>query len=659
VAAIYAFGAIIAAELIDESSLQGVFFIPAGLTVAFLLRLPRSLWWVVLLAAGITEFVIDLRDYSTSLSFGYAVGNTVEPLLGAAIVSSTCGIVDLARRRHVFWYTVGAVLCGPALGAAIIAATAGLFGQSQFWTVFGLVWLGDALGVVIVGSVILAWGSGPDRRALASPSGVALVLGSVILTVIVLTTTDLPVAFSVMVGVVLAGAFFGVRAVTMTSLAISLTLGVLLTTDPGDLIIGLTQGEALVLLKLQVGVFALSGLLIAAEANERELAVTRASTAVVEAQALDRARRREHDLATRVQRGLLPDRPLRHPGAQLSAHYEAASELFEVGGDWYDSFELNDGRIGLVVGDIVGHGMDAMISMGRLRTALGALALRSTDPATALTELDEFVGGPDGTAYTTVFYAIVDLESMSVEYSSAGHPHALLMTESGLTTWLDQGQSEPLTGDRSIQRRNGSLEFEAGAVLILYSDGLVERRGESLQEGMELLRQTAIGLASHDAEEMCRRLFALLDDGEERNDDVVVLVMKTASLSPSYRQVFPATPEELYSIRSSIRAWLDAREVAESTADDILIAVGEATANVIRHAYRGQEVGDVEVRMSLKDSRIDVEVADRGQWQEPHKTGDRLGIGTELIRRVSDGMAVHSGTEGTVVSFGIEMSREA
>jgi anti-sigma regulatory factor (Ser/Thr protein kinase) len=356
---------------------------------------------------------------------------------------------------------------------------------------------------------------------------------------------------------------------------------------------------------------------------------------------------------------LLPDRPLRHPSAQLSAHYEAAGELFEVGGDWYDSFELSDGRIGLVVGDIVGHGIDAMISMGRLRTALGALALRSADPATALTELDEFVGGPDGTAYATVFYAIVDLESMSVEYSSAGHPHALLMTESGSTGWLDQGQSEPLTGDRSIQRMNATLDFEAGAVLILYSDGLVERRGESLQDGMELLRQSAIELASHDAEEICWRLFALLDDGEERDDDVVVLVMKAAPLSPRYREAFPATPDQLSRIRSSIRAWLDAREVADSTTDDLLIAVGEATANVVRHAYRGQEVGHVEVRMSLEDSRIGVEVADRGRWQEPDKNGDRLGLGTELIRRVSDGMTVHSGTQGTVVSFGIKLSGSA
>ena len=656
VAAIYAFGSILAFELIEESSLQGVFFVPAGLTLAFLLRLPRRQWWVVLLAAGLTEFVMDVRgDFSVPMSVGFALGNTMEPLLGAAIVTATCGLVDLARRRHVYWYTVGAVLCGPALGAAVIGATAAIFGRSEFWTVFGLIWLGDALGVVIVGSVILAWGSSPDRRALASPSGVALVVGSVMLTVIVLTTTDLPVAFSVMVGVVLAGAFFGVRAVTMTSLAISLTLGVLLTTDPGDLIIGLTQGEALVLLKLQVGVFSVSGLLIAAEANERELAVARASTAAIEAQALDRARRREHDLATRVQRGLLPDRPLKHPGAQLSAHYEAASELFEVGGDWYDSFALSDGRVGLVVGDIMGHGIDAMTSMGRLRTALGALALRSSDPATVLTDLDEFVGGPDGTEFTTVFYAIVDLESMSVTYSSAGHPHALLMTEAGAATWLDQGQSEPLTGDRTIERRSAALDFEPGAVLILYSDGLVERRGESLQEGMERLRQSALELAHHDAEEICRRLFSLFDSGDTRNDDVVVLVMKTAPLSPGYHQVFPAVSEELYSIRSSVRAWLEARGIAESAAADILIAVGEATANVVRHAYRGQEAGDLEVRMTLEDALVDIEVSDKGRWIEPEKTGDQLGIGTELIRGVSEGMSVHSGVEGTQVSFRIKL----
>src|SRR5262249_29299923 len=121
------------------------------------------------------------------------------------------------------------------------------------------------------------------------------------------------------------------------------------------------------------------------------------------AQALERARlyENEHRIALRLQRALLPDTVVRHPDVQIAARYEAGSANMEVGGDWYDSFALPHGRIGLAVGDVVGHGIEAAASMGRLRSAFGALASDGAAPAELLSRLDRFAVGPDGVEFAT------------------------------------------------------------------------------------------------------------------------------------------------------------------------------------------------------------------------------------------------------------------
>lgn len=168
----YALGSRLAILLAEASGLDGVFFIPAGITLAFLLRLPRGAWWVVLAGAGLTELVMDLASgWSVSQALGFAAANVVEPLVGATIVMLAVGRLDLARRRHVLWFTLGAVLTGPAIGALIGAAADRLFGADDFLPTFLQWWLGDALGVVVSGSAILVWGSSRDRRSVFSPVG--------------------------------------------------------------------------------------------------------------------------------------------------------------------------------------------------------------------------------------------------------------------------------------------------------------------------------------------------------------------------------------------------------------------------------------------------------------------------------------------------------
>lgn len=658
VAAAYAVGAQLAFLLIEVSGLQGVLFIPAGVTVAFLLRLSRHHWWIVLLAAGLTEFTMDLASgYTTAQAIGFSAANVVEPLVGATVVTAACGHINLARRRHVLWFIFGAVLVGPAVGAGIGAAADRAFGGDDLLTTFGQWWLGDALGVVLVGSAFLAPGSSRDRRSPWSVGGAVLIGGSTLLSLALLTLTDYPVLFFVLVGMLVAGVVFGVRAVVLTGLAIALTIAVTAEVEPESLRIGLSPAEALVLIKLQMGTFALAGLVIAAESHERELATRNAERAALQSIIMKSEQKKDRELAVRVQRGLLPDRLLIKPGVDLAARYEAASDALEVGGDWYDAIDLRDGRIGLVVGDIVGHGIDAMISMGRLRSALAALSLHSQSPAALLTQLNEFVGGPNGTGFATVFYAIVDLEGQTITYASAGHPPGLLVSPHGETTWLDQGQTEPLHGI-ATRRRDASVAFAPGSSLVLYSDGLVERRGESLTAGLERLERATSKLAENQPHTMCDELFQTLVPETTREDDIVVLVMRAAMDTGEYHQIFPAQPEELRNIRSSLREWISARSLGETAGDDLLICVGEAAANAARHAYRDSIGGDVTVRITVADGALNVEVSDTGEWREPIDATSYPGLGTRLIESVSEGLTVDSTRQGTSVSFRLPLDSQ-
>src|SRR5262249_14784203 len=146
--------------------------------------------------------------------------------------------------------------------------------------------------------------------------------------------------------------------------------------------------------------------------------------------------------------------------------YEAGSERLEVGGDWYDAFELPSGRVGLTVGDVVGHGLPAAAAMGQLRTALSALAMDADSPGDLLRRLDRFLARTQVTDFATICYAVLDPETGLLEYASGGHPPMLLVSASGETQWLDGAQSSPLFGREDGERPEASIRLEPGSLLL-------------------------------------------------------------------------------------------------------------------------------------------------------------------------------------------------
>jgi hypothetical protein len=219
------------------------------------------------------------------------------------------------------------------------------------------------------------------------------------------------------------------------------------------------------------------------------------AAAVTDAQAVHAERRRADeraefdnaraqfftDVAVTLQRAVLG--PTALPEG-FAVHYEPASGTLEVGGDWYDVVDLPGGRYGVVVGDVVGRGLPAAAVMGQLRSAIRALLLESHSPAHVLAALDRFAALVPGAVCSTVFCAVIDPAARVLRYSSAGHVPAIVVDRDGSADFLTAAGSLPLAVVDDLVRPEHDVVLAPGSTLLLYTDGLVERRDEDLDDGM-------------------------------------------------------------------------------------------------------------------------------------------------------------------------------
>jgi serine phosphatase RsbU (regulator of sigma subunit) len=200
-----------------------------------------------------------------------------------------------------------------------------------------------------------------------------------------------------------------------------------------------------------------------------------------------------------------------------------------VGGDWYETVARPDGRIALAVGDVVGHGLDAAATMGRLRTAFAALAQRSDCPAEVLRQMDDFAATVPSARTSTVVCAYLHPETGVLSYASAGHPPILLVSRERGAEFLEEGRSWPLAVPvHGEERGQAHCRLDPGSALVLYSDGLVERRGESISAGLERLREATERLYGAGFHNLADVLIAELTAGESIEDDVVVVSAQRA-----------------------------------------------------------------------------------------------------------------------------------
>lgn len=354
----------------------------------------------------------------------------------------------------------------------------------------------------------------------------------------------------------------------------------------------------------------------------------------------------EREISLRLQRAQLPDRLVEVSGLHVSAHYRAAHERLEVGGDWYDTYRWGQDRLGVVVGDVVGHGIEAAAAMGRIRAATAALAARTDgDPAAVIEALDEVTSGPDGVDFSTAACVTVDSSTASVAFACAGHPPPLLIEPDGSSHWLDSAHSTPMCRLPAERGPSGRAQFPPGSVLVMYTDGLVERRGQELGECLEIFRRIAVEAAGLTTAHLGARLADIFLDDDHRDDTVVVTVENRPWVTRFCTSI-PPSADALSGLRHDAAQWCKALPVTEAAVADVLVALTEAVDNAVEHAAADGANIDVTIEHDRED--LVVVVSNRGGW-DPSPPAPGRGRGITLMSSLARSLQFERPAGGTTV----------
>ncbi|MEV4417929.1 SpoIIE family protein phosphatase [Catellatospora sp. NPDC049609] len=364
------------------------------------------------------------------------------------------------------------------------------------------------------------------------------------------------------------------------------------------------------------------------------------------AQGLTRAHQidQQRETALALQRAILGPARLPHG---FAVRYEPAATPLEIGGDWYDTIALPDGRIGIVVGDCVGRGLAAAAVMGQLRSACRALLLQDPSPARALMTMDHFAAATPGAACTTVFCGVLDPRTGHLTYASAGHPPGIIAHRDGRTDLLQAGRSMPLAVRPGATRGQAEHIMPARATMMLYTDGLVERRRRPLDESIAGATKTLHEGRDIDIDQLAAHVMDELTPADGFDDDVAFLLYRHPG---PLQMTFPAEAGQLAPVRSALRDWLGRCALPTHLVHGVLLAAGEACANAIEHGHRGNPGEPIELRAEAYANHLRLVVADTGRWKTPTVNTDR-GRGVGLMRAMMQQVDINSSSTGTTVDM--------
>jgi serine phosphatase RsbU (regulator of sigma subunit)/anti-sigma regulatory factor (Ser/Thr protein kinase) len=387
------------------------------------------------------------------------------------------------------------------------------------------------------------------------------------------------------------------------------------------------------------------------EQDDLSLAAELAARAAV---SLDNARRytREHGMAVALQRRLLPRALPEQNAVEVASRYLPAQE--GVGGDWFDVIPLPSARVALVIGDVVGHGLHAAATMGRLRTAVHNFSTLDLPPDELLGHLDELVTLMDQDAIAagdkttivgaTCLVAVYDSVSRNCAIARAGHPTPALAHPDGTVEFLDVPSGLPL-GIGGLPFESAELHLPEGSRLVLYTDGLVERRDQDIDTGLRVLRET-LARADQSPEETCDAVLAALLP-EVQSDDIALLVARTQVLGPGQVAEWDveSDPAAVRRARADVSARLAEWEL-EDLVDTTELILSELITNAMRHG-----AGPINVRL-IRDRTLIVEVSDRSSTA-PHlryaATMDEGGRGLFLVAQFAERWGTRYTEDGKVI----------
>jgi PAS domain S-box-containing protein len=251
---------------------------------------------------------------------------------------------------------------------------------------------------------------------------------------------------------------------------------------------------------------------------------TRSARALQESEARVEA---QHRVASLLQQSILPDELPAPDGVELAAAYQPGESGVDVGGDWYDAFTIPGNRLIIVIGDVAGHGVEAATLMGRVRNATRAYAVEHDNPARILARLDELMHALEPDAMVTAVAAELDIPRGTLSWSRAGHPPPLLL-DGERVEYLEQSGGTPL-GAIGSEYACETRHLHDGALLLLYTDGLVERRTRPIDDGLEWLAARARESREEDLSTLCALLVGERYDGQPSDDDVCVIALRVAA----------------------------------------------------------------------------------------------------------------------------------
>ena len=358
-------------------------------------------------------------------------------------------------------------------------------------------------------------------------------------------------------------------------------------------------------------------------------------------QALARARlyERDHEAALALQQSLLPSTLPAAEGVTLGAHYVPAWEEAHVGGDWYDAVVLDDGTLAVSVGDVVGHGLPAATAMGQLRNAIRAYLLDGISPAQVLKRLNRYAASMGEGAFATAVVATLDPERTTWCVASAGHPPALLVADGG-ARFLSRG-GPPVGSTDDFDYEQVGETIEGPGTLVLFTDGLVERRGQRLEDGLARLRRLVSETAAADAQGLVDAML----EGDPPADDVAVLVVEV--VSAPFALELPIDASGLRILRGELRNWLVTQGLGEAECNDVVVAVSEAAANAIEHP-RDPRRAHFRVDGRVQHGELMIRISDSGHWREQTFPTDR-GRGLTFMREFMSEVEIVESDDGTEV----------
>ncbi|MGW1190300.1 SpoIIE family protein phosphatase [Streptomyces sp. NPDC002559] len=356
------------------------------------------------------------------------------------------------------------------------------------------------------------------------------------------------------------------------------------------------------------------------------------------AERLRASERRHRETAVTLQRSLLPQELEQPDDLRIAATYQPGGTDAAVGGDWYDVITLGAGRTALVIGDVMGRGVRAAAVMGQLRTAVRAYARLDLPPHEVLQLLDGLAAEIDASQIATCAYAVHDPNEGHLVYASAGHLPILVCDEDGTVHRAEDPTGPPL-GTGGWIHTSGTIALPLGSTAVLYTDGLVERRSEDIDEGVAALERALSG-AKGSPQVVCDRLIRSLGVTAEHDDDVAVLVVQHPARTGADAELFHnASLDLLGGVEAAPRARAFATGVLTSwrfpveLCDLGVLAAGELVANSLKH-------GTPPMRLGLRrtDRRLIIEVTD-GDDHLPRRRradpADEAGRGISIVATIA------------------------